>query len=49
MTHVLTPRAQVYVVRTAEGNAFKLEILAYYDDAGTSGMLTIRWAPLPAQ
>jgi hypothetical protein len=47
MTHVLTPRAQV--VRTAQGNAFKLEILAYYDDAGTSGMLTIRWAPLIAQ
>lgn len=48
MTQGLTPRALAYVVRTAEGNAFELEILACYDDAGTSGMLTLRWAPLSA-
>lgn len=49
MTHVLTPNPLVYVVRTVEGNAYKLEILDYYDAAGTSGVFTIRWAPLPAE
>lgn len=49
MTHVLTPQPLVYVVRTVEGNAFKLEILDYYDEAGTGGTLTIRWAPLAAE
>ena len=46
MTHVLTPRPQVYGVRTVEGGTFKLEFVNYYDDAGTSGFFTIRWAPL---
>jgi len=49
MTHVLTPHPLVYVVRTVEGNAFKLEILDYYDDAGTSGFFTIRWAAITAE
>lgn len=49
MTHVLTPHPIVYVVRTVEGNAFKLEIVDYYDEAGTSGFLTLRWAPVAAQ
>jgi hypothetical protein len=48
MAHVLTPRPVVYVVRTVEGNVFKLEILDYYDDAGTGGVLTIRWAAVDA-
>lgn len=46
MTHVLTPHPLVYGVRTVEGNVFKLEILDYYDDAGTGGVLTLRWAPI---
>lgn len=46
MTHVLTPLPLVYVVRTVEGNAYKLEVLDYYDEAGTSAVYTIRWAPL---
>lgn len=48
MTHVLTPKPVVYVVRTVEGNAFKLEVQGYYDEAGTSGIFTIRWAALDA-
>ncbi|MBK8241613.1 MAG: HmuY family protein [Deltaproteobacteria bacterium] len=46
-THVLTPRVQAYVVRSVEGNAFALEVVDYYDDAGSSGWLQLRWKPLP--
>jgi HmuY protein len=45
-THVLTARPTVYVVRSVEGNAFALEVLDYYDDAGSSGWLQLRWKPL---
>ncbi|HWB77950.1 MAG TPA: HmuY family protein [Nannocystaceae bacterium] len=45
-THVLTPRPIVYVVKSVEGNAFALQIVAYYDDAGSSGWLQLRWKPL---
>jgi hypothetical protein len=46
MTHVLTPKPQTYVVVTGSGNAFKVAIEQYYDDAGTSGVPTFNWAPL---
>lgn len=47
-THTLQPAAgRVYVVRTPEGNVFKLAMLGYYDDAGTPGFVRFRWAPLP--
>jgi len=47
MTHVLSARADlVYVVRTPEDNYFKVQLLDYYDDAGTPGLLSLRWAPL---
>jgi hypothetical protein len=45
-THLLTPRPIVWVVKTAGGAMLKLEILDYYDDAGTSGWFTLHWAPL---
>jgi hypothetical protein len=46
-THVLTARADlVYVVHTPEDNYFKVQMLDFYDDAGTSGHVTLRWAPL---
>lgn len=45
-THTLSPRPFTYVVRTVERNVYKLAILDYYDDAGTSGFLTFEWAPL---
>ncbi|MCP3139015.1 HmuY family protein [Pyxidicoccus xibeiensis] len=43
-THKLSPRARVYVVRTDSRAYFKVEMLAYYDDAGTPAMLKLRWA-----
>ena len=47
-THVLTPRDQLYVVRDSDGAHLKLAIESYYDDAGTGGFITFRWATLTA-
>ncbi|MGH1345057.1 MAG: HmuY family protein [Nannocystales bacterium] len=46
MTHVLTPHAQTYVVVTGSGNAFKVALENYYDEAGTSGFPAVAWAAL---
>lgn len=46
MTHVLTAHPQTYVVLTGSGNAFKVAIEHYYDEAGTSGFPTVAWAAL---
>lgn len=43
-THRLSPRDVRFVVRSVEGHFFKLEMLGYYDAAGTPGMLRFRWA-----
>ncbi len=45
-THVLTPRRVVWVVRTNGGTTIKLRIERYYDEAGTAGWFTLRWAPI---
>lgn len=47
-THVLTPKKLVYVIRGVTGSHYKLEMLDYYDAAGTAGYPTFRWAPLAA-
>jgi hypothetical protein len=48
MSHTLMPVAdRVHVVRTPEGNDFKVMMLGYYDDAGTPGFVRFRWAALP--
>jgi hypothetical protein len=46
--HTLSPREVIYVVRSTEGNHFKLQMLEYYDEAGTAGFPSFRWANLPA-
>ncbi len=43
-THTLGPQPWVFVVRTADGNHFKLAFTGYYDAAGTSGYPTFRWS-----
>ncbi|MCY1016538.1 HmuY family protein [Pyxidicoccus sp. MSG2] len=43
-THKLSPRPLVYVVRSDSGAYFKVELLSYYDDAGTPAMLKLHWA-----
>jgi hypothetical protein len=45
-THVLTPKPIVWVVKTDGGATLKLEIVKYYDDAGTSGWFTLHWNSL---
>jgi hypothetical protein len=47
-SHTLSTRGLVYVVRTPEGDYFKLELLDYYDAAGNDGRPSFRWAPLDA-
>lgn len=42
-THQLSPRRQVYVVRTDEGAYFKVRLLSYYDAVGTPAMLQLQW------
>lgn len=45
-THVLTPKDMVYVVKGATGSYYKLQMLEYYDMAGTAGYPAFRWAPV---
>jgi hypothetical protein len=45
-SHVLSPKPIVWIVKTDHGTTLKLEILTYYDDAGTAGWFTLHWAPL---
>lgn len=40
-SHLLTPKAnRVYVVLSSEGKAFAIQMLGYYDNAGTAGVIT---------
>jgi hypothetical protein len=48
-THILTPKAEVHVVRTRSGDLVKLAIETYYGDEGdpTRGAVyRVSWAPL---
>lgn len=47
-THVLTPAAQTYFIKTAGGEFVKLRFTAYYDQAGTSGWPHFRYAAVDA-
>lgn len=48
-THVLTPKDRVYAVRTNGGAVVAVQMLSYYDDAGTSGHPTFAWRTLEAR
>ncbi len=45
-TNRLSPRGNVYVVQTARGAFYKLALLDYYDEAGSSGHPSFSWAEL---
>ncbi|MCB9766290.1 MAG: HmuY family protein [Alphaproteobacteria bacterium] len=45
-THLLSPKARVWVVRSGEGALWKLRITGYYDDAGSGGHPCFEWAAL---
>lgn len=45
--HVLSAKDDVYLIRSSDGTSFyKLQMLDYYDEAGTSGYPTFRWESL---
>lgn len=48
LTHVLEPKANVYVVKTAEGRYAKLQILSYYCPGPRAGCPTMRYSWLGA-
>jgi hypothetical protein len=45
-THVLTPAPLVFVVESTDGGHTAIEILDYYDDAGTSAVFDLHWKSL---
>jgi hypothetical protein len=48
-THTVTPRTDVvYVVQTPERRYFKVQVIGYYDDAGSPGFVRFVWAPVAA-
>ena len=47
--HQLAPRALLYVVRSSAGRFFKLQMLSYYDRAGTPARLSLRYQELSAR
>ncbi len=48
-THALTARTDiVYIVQTPDAHYFKVQVLGYYDAAGSPGFLRFRWAPVGA-
>ncbi|MBK6683015.1 MAG: HmuY family protein [Deltaproteobacteria bacterium] len=48
-THQLSDSGVVWVVRSVEGGLYKFQFLDYYNDAGSPGHLTVRWAKLDEQ
>jgi hypothetical protein len=46
ITHALTAKPIVGVMKNADGAAIKLQIHEYYDTAGTAGWFTLHWAAL---
>lgn len=45
-THKLSPAAVVYVVKALGGRFYKVAFVGYYDDAGSPGILTLRFAKI---
>lgn len=46
LEHRLAPREVVYVVKTTEHTFLKVQMLGYYDAAGSPGQLSFRWKPV---
>lgn len=46
--HQLSPADAVYVLRSTQGEFFKIKLLNYYDKAGTAGHLAFAWAKIEA-
>ena len=48
VSHMLTPRDLLYVVRSDSGTYFKVQVQSYYDAAGTPAMMKLHWAKVAA-
>jgi len=46
MSHILTPRPVVFIVRSVESTYFKFAIDGYYSEAGTAGIMQFHWAEI---
>ena len=46
--HRLDPHELLYVIHSSAGRYFKLQMLSYYDSAGTPARLSFRYQPLEA-
>ena len=46
--HTLTPRDVIYVLRSVEESYYKIQMVDYYDAAGTSGFPSFNWAEVDA-
>ena len=46
--HQITPNDAVFVVKTVEGNYYKVKLVFYYDEAGTSGFPAFEWGAIEA-
>jgi len=46
--HTLAPNDYVYVIKGWDDDYYKLEFLGYYDDAGTSGMVSFQYDMIAA-
>ncbi|MCA9689479.1 MAG: HmuY family protein [Myxococcales bacterium] len=46
ITHALSARGLIHVVRTVEGAYYKIELLDYYDTAGSAGFVSFRYEPI---
>ena len=44
--HTLSPAPVVFAIESKLGDFYKLELLRYYDDAGSPGFLTLRFAAI---
>lgn len=44
----LTPRDIVYVHKTGDGNYYKVKVVNYYSDTGTSGNITFKYSQVSA-
>jgi hypothetical protein len=46
-THTLSPRQLTYVIKSTAERYYRLRFVNYYDENGSPGQLTLRWAELP--
>lgn len=50
VTHLLAPKKRIYILRSSEGKAYKIQIIDYYKGDGpdkTSGHPSFRWTQIP--